>query len=383
MREVSSSTESTMTSVASVSLPPLPIARPPSSSRDGSSARAWRPASAMLSCPTLCVLGLFACFLVAVDVVCLRSLWAEGGGEATGEAAALGDADSAAGEGSTGSFGGRVMVPRGVPPLFSTVSRVHAAAFHVAFSMALVSYVAACLREPGAVPLGYPFRGLEEVEGEEPGGDVLEAVEEGEVHQQRANSQNKLRTCKHCKHAKPPRTHHCRVCRACVLRMDHHCGWLDTCVGHRNYKAFVCFLGWTLVALCDASYILGRTLATGTLIRRNPARPGTVDVVMYLTAGEMSTVVAALIFGVGLAVGVGFLGLYHAHLLGANLTTIEMHDRETPSRKSRKASGEGNPYDLGSWMANARDILGPNPLTWVVPTASHGDGVVHRARRMA
>lgn len=35
------------------------------------------------------------------------------------------------------------------------------------------------------------------------------------------------RFCNKCGHYKPPRSHHCRVCKRCVLRMDHHCEWLQ------------------------------------------------------------------------------------------------------------------------------------------------------------
>ena len=57
------------------------------------------------------------------------------------------------------------------------------------------------------------------------------------------------RFCGKCSIVKPQRTHHCRQCGRCVLKMDHHCNWLDTCIGFRNYKFFLNFIFWTWIIL--------------------------------------------------------------------------------------------------------------------------------------
>jgi hypothetical protein len=41
---------------------------------------------------------------------------------------------------------------------------------------------------------------------------------------------------------RPPRTSHCRLCDNCVDHTDHHCTFLNNCIGRRNYTSFIAFL---------------------------------------------------------------------------------------------------------------------------------------------
>ena len=79
-----------------------------------------------------------------------------------------------------------------------------------------------------------------------------------------------VRWCDECHSPKPPRVHHCSVCRACVLKMDHHCPWVNNCVGARTYPFFLRFLAWTFFCTVFFGYI-GKTVFWTQLTRCDPA----------------------------------------------------------------------------------------------------------------
>jgi len=142
------------------------------------------------------------------------------------------------------------------------------------------------------------------------------------------------RDCRTCHKRKPARSKHCALCQTCVPRFDHHCPWINQCVGEDNYRWFLLFIGWNALFLTYASYVLGAILLWITVEQKlwsmqYTHRPsGKIVsaswqiVFQYMMAGfglEMCLLVLCAVMAV---VMYGFLG-YHLHLIFENTTTNE------------------------------------------------------------
>ncbi|SHO77479.1 Similar to S.cerevisiae protein PFA3 (Palmitoyltransferase for Vac8p) [Malassezia sympodialis ATCC 42132] len=125
-------------------------------------------------------------------------------------------------------------------------------------------------------------------------------------------SNGRPRWCSKCSAPKPDRCHHCRQCGRCVLKMDHHCPWLlDTCIGLRNYKAFVLFLLYTSL-FC--------VLCLDTLVRACLALwSDDPEVVVEIPLLWIALFALTLLLSLTL---IPFF-LYHVYLISANMTTLE------------------------------------------------------------
>ncbi|GMY14509.1 probable protein S-acyltransferase 16 [Fagus crenata] len=171
-----------------------------------------------------------------------------------------------------------------------------------------------------------------------------------------------LRYCQKCSHYKPPRAHHCRVCRRCVLRMDHHCIWINNCVGHANYKVFFVFVVYAVIACIYSLVLLVGSLTIDPT--KDEKQSGDSFRIAYVISGLLLVPIC-----VALSVLLG----WHIYLILHNKTTIEYHEGVRAMWLAEKGGDVyTHPYDLGVYE-NLSTVLGPNILTWVCPTSRHID----------
>jgi len=62
--------------------------------------------------------------------------------------------------------------------------------------------------------------------------------------------------CHKCETNRPPRSHHCRICKLCVLEYDHHCPWINGCIGYNNYRNFVLLIFYVMLGCCYGTCML-------------------------------------------------------------------------------------------------------------------------------
>eukprot|EP00386_Alphamonas_edax_P010897 GDKI01034813.1.p1 GENE.GDKI01034813.1~~GDKI01034813.1.p1 ORF type:complete len:297 (+),score=49.57 GDKI01034813.1:143-1033(+) len=156
--------------------------------------------------------------------------------------------------------------------------------------------------------------------------------------------------CRKCGRLKPQRCHHCSVCKRCVLKMDHHCPWVNGCVGHHNYRYFCLFMFWLSMGCLFALSALSQMAVSAIFYPRESTVPYRARQWVAL-----SFVICCSVF-----VALGALGGFHLYLTLTNQTTIEFQGNYWNKLVSRSSGvNYRNPYDLGRWR-NLREVFGPS-----------------------
>lgn len=174
------------------------------------------------------------------------------------------------------------------------------------------------------------------------------------------------RFCATCQVYRPPRTHHCKDTDRCVLRMDHHCVWVNNTVGFHNHKYFMCFVFWAVIVIIHFYVLSGF---------------GVYYHSVHMNEGfSIFTFIFTLMFNVVLFpvfLVASIFCFYTFYLLAANKTTLEdyQYERMASTSEYRDKKHNLNIYDVGT-LENINSFLGPNPLLWFIPIPNYGgDGV--------
>eukprot|EP00457_Paulinella_chromatophora_P002513 gb/GEZN01002518.1/.p1 GENE.gb/GEZN01002518.1/~~gb/GEZN01002518.1/.p1 ORF type:complete len:744 (+),score=77.01 gb/GEZN01002518.1/:109-2340(+) len=109
-----------------------------------------------------------------------------------------------------------------------------------------------------------------------------------------ATSGTDANQCKTCRVIMLPETKHCSLCDKCVERFDHHCIYLNTCVGKKNYRSFFLTINCLTFLLADQVVMLLIWLIHN--FQHDPK---------YVAALEASRLVAVM--HLAIAAGTGFI----------------------------------------------------------------------------
>ncbi|KAM3134979.1 hypothetical protein pb186bvf_012979 [Paramecium bursaria] len=144
--------------------------------------------------------------------------------------------------------------------------------------------------------------------------------------------------CKTCNIIKPARSKHCRVCNICVSRFDHHCVWIKQCVGQKNYKYFIKFIGLHAL-LCNYGAFIGSRCLYGIVLKerlfeavfRDPFNGTRMQADVFIISRYMFYQYTIFVFIVLLCIIMGlsltFFLFYHFNMIRFDTTTNERMKR--------------------------------------------------------
>ena len=130
--------------------------------------------------------------------------------------------------------------------------------------------------------------------------------------------------------------------------MDHHCPWVANCVGHQNYKYFMCMLystSFTCILIVSTTWPVVQAILGSDEDNYVMAYYVIVSYFLCLAMGIIITLFFA----------------FHVYLITNAKTTIEFCEKKS------QADENGNTvWDLGP-KENLIAVFGPPSVKWILP----------------
>ncbi|CCW61978.1 unnamed protein product [Phytomonas sp. EM1] len=145
---------------------------------------------------------------------------------------------------------------------------------------------------------------------------------------------------------------HCSVCDKCVPGFDHHCRWLNTCVGTKNYSMFATFMGLSWIGM---AWIAGFSIwfAQDALRDIDRFKQRMRNHAYHSNTNAFPAIMFFVFLCLALTlIGIGFLGRlisFHIYLRYTHKTTYEylLERRERKRRKGIYVSSSMKPRKKG------------------------------------
>ena len=142
------------------------------------------------------------------------------------------------------------------------------------------------------------------------------------------------KACHTCRTPKPARSKHCDMCGFCVPSFDHHCIWLNQCIGELNYRYFLSFLAihsafFTYAAYGTFSVIVSEVyennLFSKTFVNSKTGQEFKATWGMVFRYVAMKQLPMTMLFILALVMACAIFGFlcYHLYLVSIGLTTNE------------------------------------------------------------